>query len=116
MKPFRRVRPGRVLPASEIDPDTGRKVEKALDLPARSRFGEGRAATSDVDETHEFQALSELGFLIQARVTHNIQSWLHSKVLETCLPVSLPLLHPLIIEKLGEGKPFEVLDKTSEMW
>ena len=31
MKPFRRVRPGRVLPASQIDQDTGRQVEKALE-------------------------------------------------------------------------------------
>ena len=31
MKPFRRVRPGRVLPASPIDQDTGRQVEKALE-------------------------------------------------------------------------------------
>ena len=74
MKPFRRVRPGRVLPASQIDPDTGRQVEKALDLPARSRFGEGRAAPFDIDEIHEFQAHFDVKFFMQARVPHNIQS------------------------------------------
>jgi hypothetical protein len=31
MKPFRRVRLGRVVPASQIDQDTGRQVEKALE-------------------------------------------------------------------------------------
>jgi hypothetical protein len=31
MKPFRRVRPGQVLPASQIDQDTGRQVEKTLE-------------------------------------------------------------------------------------
>ena len=31
MKPFRMVRPGRLLPASQIDQDTGRQVEKALE-------------------------------------------------------------------------------------
>jgi hypothetical protein len=37
MKPFRRVRPGQVLPASQIDQDTGRQVEKALERqPLRS--------------------------------------------------------------------------------
>jgi hypothetical protein len=31
-------------------------------------------------------------------------SIIRSKALETCLPVSLPLLHSSIIEKLGVGK------------
>jgi len=54
---------------------------------------------------------------MQARVTLNIKSWPHSKVLETCLPtgkaglpVSLPLLLPSTIEKLGVGKFDFVID------
>jgi len=39
-----------------------------------------------------------------------------SKAFSTCLPVSLPLLHSSIIEKLGEGKVGKVLAFSLHFW
>jgi hypothetical protein len=93
MKPFRRVRPGRVLPASQIDQDTGRQVEKALE---RQPLMPIRLMSSKPILRLDLRCRRGLP------ITFNHDRIL--KALETCLPVSLPLLHSSIIEKLGEGK------------
>jgi len=58
--------------------------EKALDLPARSRFGEGRAQPFN-NETLGIQCPEKIGFPVTRTVTHNLK-WAHSKALESgCL-------------------------------
>ena len=101
MKPFRRVRPGRFLPASRIDHDTGRQVEKALE---RQPLMPMRLMGSKPILRFEFRCKRSLP------ITFNHDRIL--KGLETCLPVSLPLLHSSIIKKLGMGKVSAPLDRT----
>jgi hypothetical protein len=103
MKPFRRVRPGQVLPASQIDQDTGRQVEKAL----------GRQPLRPV------RLMSPKPFL---RLDFRCQRGLpitfnHDRILKlwklACLcHSSFQLLQSSIIEKLGEGKQAQGLDRS----
>jgi hypothetical protein len=49
------------------------------------------------NEANQSQALFRVQFPMPVRVTHTIQLRLHSKVLETCLPMSSSLFHPSMI-------------------